>query len=112
MPTVLPAIRFGIGMNWRAVLHLPAFTAVSNSRIKRVRASNCAIAWSATSDVFTPGVLQAKIPSRVAASRSIESTPTPIRLSTLILGQASRTSESVSGSVPIKAPSMSRSNSI
>ena len=79
---------------------------------RRVRANNMAMAWSATSAVFTPGTLHAKIPSSAAAARSIESTPTPMRLTTLRFGHASSTRRFVKGFVPIVAPSTSRSRSM
>ena len=70
------------------------------------------MAWSATSVVFDPGTLQAITPSSVAASRSMESTPTPNRLTTFSFGHDSRTRREVSGMIPTWAPSASFSRSI
>ena len=50
-----------------------------------------AIAWSATSDVFIPGVFVTQIPSSVAASKSIESTPTPDLPTIFNFGRLSKT---------------------
>ena len=65
--------------------------------MRRVMDSSMAIAWSATSVVFTPGVLQTHIPSSVAAFTSMQSTPTPWRPITFSLGIASSTRRGVRG---------------
>ena len=52
------------------------------------------------------------MPSSVAASKSIESTPTPIRLTTFSFGHSASTSRDVNGKVFTSAPSASFSRSI
>jgi len=115
-PTVCPPIRRTVcwysPVSSRRWVQAPSRVVLTASGIRRVNASSIAIAWSATSAVLTPGTLQASTPRPVAASRSIESMTTPIRLTTFSFGHASITSCVVSGIVPTCAPSASFSGSI
>ena len=111
IPTVFPAIRRSLARIASTSAgrsdHAPSFRAAFCSGINRVIESNIAIAWSATSEVLIPGVLVAQMPSSVAASRSIESTPTPERPTIFKFGSASRTLRVVCGTVPTSNTSAS-----
>ena len=84
----------------------PAATDASDSTTRRRVASTSASVWSATASMFAPGVVVTTTPASVAASRSIESTPTPTRATTRRRGHARNTDRS-NGSVLTIAPTAS-----
>ena len=89
--------------------HLPACIRASARHRWRAIASIMASACSATATAFAPGVFMTAMPLRVAASRSMLSTPTPARpITRNFLACSSRASSTCTADRTIRASADSR----